>query len=608
MKLLLSYFIPFSICAAVCHSTVQAQSYNALNFDGGNDYVSLSSSTPVPTGSSNYTIEAWFKMNGTTDGGIVGWGNYGTTNQCNALRTANNGTAINNYWWSNDLVKNTGSLGSTWHHVAATYDGSNRCIYLDGTLLGCDQPTNHNVPNANNLRIGSTNNGEYFNGAIDEVRIWNRALCPSELQNNMNGELPNPTTQNGLVAYYRADQGSASGSNSGVTSLTDASGNGNNGTLNNFTLSGSSSNWVAGADSITGTVNQYSFANPGTTSETITKTVSGTTTFSNCHIITTITPSGGGTALSGSVMSKVTVDASVNSYHGQAYVPRHYDIEPATNANTATATLVFYFTQADFTAFNAARGSLPSLPVDATDAANYKANLRITQFHGIPSGNNIPNNYPSSWSGSGPVNVALIPSSVVWNSTDARWEVTCSVTGFSGFFASSSSTPLPVGLIDFSATKNEGGHVLLKWRLAQAEPGTVFFIERSSDAQNFETTGTVTGMQQTDFSFLDRQPIGQKLYYHLRIREQDGAESFSKTESVVLDGLYQAHIIPSPAHDYFTIQSNESLNETAILTDLQGRILLKVQVSNGTRIDTRNIPAGAYLFHIGNNVLRVMIE
>jgi hypothetical protein len=53
----------------------------------------------LPAGNRAYTISARVKT--TAGGGIIGWGNYGSNNQVNALRTNNNGFL--NYWWSNDL-------------------------------------------------------------------------------------------------------------------------------------------------------------------------------------------------------------------------------------------------------------------------------------------------------------------------------------------------------------------------------------------------------------------------------------------------------------------------------------------------------------------------
>ena len=60
------------------------------------------------------------------------------------------------------------------------------------------------------------------------------------------------TTAPGLVANYHFNQGAAAGINTGVNSLTDVSGSNNNGTLVNFALTGSTSNWIAPGGVVTG--------------------------------------------------------------------------------------------------------------------------------------------------------------------------------------------------------------------------------------------------------------------------------------------------------------------------------------------------------------------
>jgi hypothetical protein len=52
----------------------------------------------------NYTLETWFKTTVSGALGFIGWGPWGSGNQCNALRT--NGNTLVNYWWGNDLVIN----------------------------------------------------------------------------------------------------------------------------------------------------------------------------------------------------------------------------------------------------------------------------------------------------------------------------------------------------------------------------------------------------------------------------------------------------------------------------------------------------------------------
>jgi len=236
-------------------TTVVASNGAALNFKHANgNYVSVSSNTNIPSGNSSYTLEAWIFANAMGNYGIVGWGNYGSTNQNNAFRLDNSGYLIN-YWWGNDLVLNVGNISGAWHHVAVTFDNlaGVRTMYLDGANIGHDNPTGHNVTNTSNLTVGLTdpNLSEYFDGSLDEVRIWNRALCQNEIQSSMSCEIPTDLT--GLVANYHFNEGIAGGSNGGISLLTDATSNGNNGTLTNFTKSGATSNWVAPGGVTTGT-------------------------------------------------------------------------------------------------------------------------------------------------------------------------------------------------------------------------------------------------------------------------------------------------------------------------------------------------------------------
>ena len=151
-----------------------------LTFNGSNQYVSFSSPSNIPIGNSNYTISVWFNASSLGQNGFVGWGNYGSGNQVNALRLS--ATGFVHYWWANDLSVNTALSINTWYNVVARFDGTNRQLWLNNVLIGSDTPgSSHNVPNANNLTIGTTNVNEYFNGKISNVEIYNRAISDSEI-------------------------------------------------------------------------------------------------------------------------------------------------------------------------------------------------------------------------------------------------------------------------------------------------------------------------------------------------------------------------------------------------------------------------------------------
>lgn len=106
---------------------------------------------------------------------------------------------------------------NTWQHVAATYDGSNIRVYVNGTQVAA-QAFSGGVVNADNdLCIGTINHSDlrYMTGKIDEVRIWNVVRSANEISDNVHHSVTSPN----LVAYYKMDSGSG-------TVLTDDSGNG----------------------------------------------------------------------------------------------------------------------------------------------------------------------------------------------------------------------------------------------------------------------------------------------------------------------------------------------------------------------------------------------
>lgn len=158
-----------------------------LSFNGSNQYVSFTTPTNIPISNSNYTISVWFSANTLGTRGLVGWGNYGSTNQVNAFRLSSSGLV--NYWQSNDLSATIAITTGSWYNAVATFDGTTRSIWVNGSLINSDTPTGHNVPNANNLTIGVTNTTEYFSGSIGEVQIFNRGLSSNEILNNYNGLL-----------------------------------------------------------------------------------------------------------------------------------------------------------------------------------------------------------------------------------------------------------------------------------------------------------------------------------------------------------------------------------------------------------------------------------
>ena len=73
---------------------------------------------------------------------------------------------------------------NVWMHLAMTYDGTTIRLYIDGVLV--DSATGAHVSNNNPLRFGRwTPASEYWDGVVDEVRLYNRTLSQGEVQTDM---------------------------------------------------------------------------------------------------------------------------------------------------------------------------------------------------------------------------------------------------------------------------------------------------------------------------------------------------------------------------------------------------------------------------------------
>ena len=89
--------------------------------------------------------------------------------------------------WTGRVVRTlTTSDLNVWRHVALTYDGSTVRMYFGGTLV--NSATGPHTTNNNPLLFGhwSTGGGEYFDGLMDEVRLYSRVLTAAEIQTDMN--------------------------------------------------------------------------------------------------------------------------------------------------------------------------------------------------------------------------------------------------------------------------------------------------------------------------------------------------------------------------------------------------------------------------------------
>ena len=169
------------------------------------------------------------------------------------------------------LLAWTGTI-TAWTHIAVVVTNKQPALYINGTLVQTGlTSTKTNVWASLGAagqfpgQIGGIGGGTYgyYQGDIDEFRLWNGVRTQSQISANMNVEFANCNPP-GLFAYYKFNQGIASANNSTVTSAIDFSGNSFTGALTNYTLNGNTSNWIAPGASLTlgGTINITASVSP----------------------------------------------------------------------------------------------------------------------------------------------------------------------------------------------------------------------------------------------------------------------------------------------------------------------------------------------------------
>jgi hypothetical protein len=206
---------------------------NALDFDGVNDYVDLGSDGLL-SGYDSFTISAWINANDSAKRREI----YSEGNSYNiypqiTFRILKPGDTASNELQlivrDNNADSSSIAWGmpfpSGWHHVVGIRNGSDVKLYIDG--VGKTATGNVAGPlSVNGVAIGRskvlTSYTEFFDGIIDEVAIYNRALSAEDVQKIMYRKLTGD--EPGLVGYWDFDEGEG-------TDVYDLSGNENNGTV-----------------------------------------------------------------------------------------------------------------------------------------------------------------------------------------------------------------------------------------------------------------------------------------------------------------------------------------------------------------------------------------
>ena len=575
----------------------------AMSLDGTDDYVSTGYGGVQ--GTAARSIEAWIKTTANcvpTSGGvqnvIADYGTFTTGARFtlnvlwgNAIRVEIGGSGL-----SGSIVVNDG----VWHHVACVYDPSatdKYALYVDGFLdVAGNLTTIINTGSANDFRIGQRIDGvNNFDGEIDEVRFYNYARSAADIANELNAEYC--VIPSGLEAYYRFNDGVANGSNAGLNTAIDDSGNGNNGTLNNFALTGTSSNWVTGpviAPGANGSVITVSACSAYTSNSGVVYNSTGTyyetlTNASGCDSIVEIKLT----------ISFPTGNISVNACNSYTSPSGNY---------TYTGTGLYYDT------LQTAAGCDSVIAIDLT-IDNYEATVFVAGcgFYTTPDGNNtwsVDGQYPVTYT-----NVAGCDSTIVYDVTIAGpSSSTINVTTCGSYTTPSGNNTYTSSGVYTDVIPNFAGcdsTITINLTLVNVSNGVT--------QNGFTLTADLVGATYQWFNCSDGDlttPIaGETGQSFTPITSGDyavevtlnGCTTASACYNVDLSSISDnkiatAKIYPNPSNGQFTIMLNSKQNLSVSVIDLQGRILWNKSATNSASIIVdENLPSGVYFVQLKSN-------
>jgi hypothetical protein len=531
---------------------------NMYTFDGAGHYIELPDIDL--SASDQMTIEAWVKpidittntyyeiirQEGPSAGNydwFISFQNNGT-NLTFRVRNAGGTSATLNYGIT------AANFENQWNHIAGVYDGANLHLYINGEKVGPTVALSGNVRNSGsgNTALGSFKVGasvsEYFEGSMDEVRIWSTTRTQSEIRENMHLSLTDCSS--GLLAYYQFDTDDAPGTPNGVKDAL--------GVFNGTTVGG-----------IITTASEVPVG--GGSSDRLTVNTAGTVLFPATNISMTF----GATNPNGEVVvSRIRTErptgwASIGAgsdVDNEYFVVRNY----GTN-NSFTVLTDVTFNDIGY--------------IDPTDAAT-------------PAVFNLYKRASNAFGNTWGTSIGTAVSATDGNLGSVGFDNSTNINSFSQFVivtAAAQLSDLPIELMAFNANRTSNDQVLLDWQTASELNNKGFYIERMLENETeFMPIGWIDGFgttsEITHYEYNDENAYTGVSYYRLRQVDFDGTESFSDVRAVSgsdLNIFSDVNIYPVPVRDELTVSFGELpkgvLSGQVRIVDMQGRVIYDASVA-----------------------------
>jgi hypothetical protein len=155
----------------------------ALKFNGTSNVVNMGNAAGFVIGT-EATYSAWVKPAVLQNGGIVSKWTSAAEDKNLRMRSSGKFTFfLYNTFSGGELLSNTVATVNTWYHVVGVYDGSQAKIYINGVLDNFKDASGNVGDNNGSMYVGwNQGSNWYFNGSIDDVRIYNKALSATEIR------------------------------------------------------------------------------------------------------------------------------------------------------------------------------------------------------------------------------------------------------------------------------------------------------------------------------------------------------------------------------------------------------------------------------------------
>jgi len=183
---------------------------SALEFDGANDTVTLGTG-PALGGPTDFSVTAWIKTSTTSAGVIIQQRNGGYNGEYRFMVNGNGQLDLmlygdSDYQYTFSTTKTVND--ENWHHAVFVRQGQSGYIYIDGNIAASESGTLRSLDSSIQVAVGADvrDSVSYFNGTIDDVRIYNKALTQDEIKQVMRIDALlawNPSPANGSTPYIR---------------------------------------------------------------------------------------------------------------------------------------------------------------------------------------------------------------------------------------------------------------------------------------------------------------------------------------------------------------------------------------------------------------------